>query len=86
VTIKPQFYRLQGRAGLYELEVVIQSGQGVEFTKEEKQWFRGGRQATLFFFFFFLSFFFFFFFSKRCPFWGVFFKLRFFFQKGILVT
>jgi hypothetical protein len=53
VTIKPQFYRLRGHAGLHELEVLIQLGQGVEFTKEEEQWFRGGRQATPFFFFFF---------------------------------
>jgi hypothetical protein len=56
VTIKPQFRRLRGHAGLHELEVVIHPGQGVEFTKEE-QWFRGGRQATPFFFFFFFFFF-----------------------------
>jgi hypothetical protein len=47
VTIKPQFYRLRGRPGLHELEVVIQLGQMVELTKEEEQWFRGGRRAPL---------------------------------------
>jgi hypothetical protein len=73
VTIKSQFRRLRGRAGLHELEVVIQPGQGVEFTKEEEQWFKGGQRAPPFFFFFF------FFFSKQCRFWGVFFKLLFFF-------
>jgi hypothetical protein len=36
MTIKLQFRRLRGRAGLHELEVVIQPGQGVEFTKEEE--------------------------------------------------
>jgi hypothetical protein len=36
VTIKPQFLRLRGRGGLHELEVVIQPGQGVEFTKEKE--------------------------------------------------
>jgi hypothetical protein len=65
MTIKPQFRHLRGRAGLHKMEVVIQPGQGVEFTKEEESGLgvasephRSSSSSSSFFFFFFFFFFF----------------------------
>jgi hypothetical protein len=78
MTIKSQFRHLRGRAGLHEMEVVIQPGQGVEFTKEEESGLgvasephRSSSSSFIFFFF-----------SKRRRFWGAFFKLIFFSKRA----